>query len=126
MGDDRLVIPHFHSGLAVMWRAPRLTQCRPLAILWSRVAAMSRAYRGGDIVACEPGLRRSYKYKIRPTIQQATVLDLTLGLCQRLYNTALDQRRMVWRQRGVNLGYYEQKRELPALKDAEPEFRDAH
>lgn len=77
-------------------------------------------------MACEPGLRRSYKYKLRPTAQQAAALDLTLGLCQRLYNTALDQRRMVWRQRGVSLGYYEQKRELPALKDAEPEFREAH
>lgn len=69
---------------------------------------------------------RMYKYKLKPTPEQARLLAYTLLLCRRLYNTAIQQRRMLWLQRGVSTTYYRQKAELPDLKDSHQEYRDIH
>ncbi len=69
---------------------------------------------------------RMYKYKLKPTPRQAQLLADTLLLCRRLYNTAIQQRRMLWLQRGVSTTYYRQKAELPDLKDTHQEYRDIH
>jgi putative transposase len=70
--------------------------------------------------------RKAYKYKLVPTPEQAAKLDWTLRRCRELYNAALEERREAWRMRQVSVGYYEQKRELPAIKDLRPEYKDIH
>jgi putative transposase len=47
-------------------------------------------------------------------------------LCNWLYDTALEQRRSVWRSHHRGLTFYDQKAELPDLKIAFPEFASVH
>jgi putative transposase len=68
--------------------------------------------------------RKTFKYKLKPTPEQERVLDRTLMLCRELYNAALEERREAWRMRGVCVSYYQQKRELPGIKEALPEFAE--
>jgi putative transposase len=69
---------------------------------------------------------KTFKYKLKPTRVQQGALSDTLTLCRGLYNAAVSERREAWRRRGVSLGYYDQKAELPALKRALPEFASVH
>jgi putative transposase len=48
-------------------------------------------------------VRKTYKEKLRPTSAQAAALDEVLWRCRTLYNTALEQRLSLYRQRGVSL-----------------------
>jgi len=57
-------------------------------------------------------LRKTYKYKLKPTPEQERELERVLWQCRRLYNTALEQRITLYRQRGVTLSQYEQEAEL--------------
>lgn len=71
-------------------------------------------------------IRKTFKYRLYPTPEQEAVLAQTLGLCNWLYNAALEQRRYVWRTRQKSLSYYDQKAELPDLKTTFPEFARVH
>ena len=71
-------------------------------------------------------LRKSYKYKLKPTPEQERVLAETLWQCRRLYNTALEQRITAYRHCGVTLTAYDQSAELPDLKAAFPEYADTN
>jgi putative transposase len=70
----------------------------------------------------EPTTRKSYKYKLKPTPEQERQLDRTLMLCRHVYNAALGERREAWRLRGVSVTYYQQKAELPGIKEALPDY----
>jgi putative transposase len=74
----------------------------------------------------EATCRKAYKYKLDPTPAQAAKLDWTLWRCRELYNAALEERREAWRLRHISIGYYEQKRDLPAIKKLRPEYQDIH
>ena len=41
-------------------------------------------------------------------------------LCRYVYNAAIEERREAWRMRGVSVSYYQQKAELPDIKEAMP------
>jgi putative transposase len=69
---------------------------------------------------------KTFKYRVYPTAEQEALLAQTLGLCNWLYNTTLEQRRDVWRTRQKRVSYYDQKAELPDLKAALPEFATVH
>jgi hypothetical protein len=47
-----------------------------------------------------PTVRTTYQEKLRPTPSQERARDDVLWRCRVLYNTALEQRIMCWRQRG--------------------------
>jgi putative transposase len=71
--------------------------------------------------------RKSFKYKLNPTLAQAQTLESTLARCRSLYNCALEQRRTWWgRGQGIGATYYQQKAELPDLKAAFPEYAEVH
>jgi putative transposase len=70
--------------------------------------------------------RKSYKYKLKPTPEQARMLERTLMLCRHVYNAALGERREAWRMRGVSVNYYQQKAELPGIKAAMPEYAEVN
>jgi putative transposase len=71
-------------------------------------------------------VHKTYRYKVNPTPTQARLLERTLMLCRRVYNAAVDERREAWRLRGVTVTYYEQKAELPGIKEAMPEYAEVH
>jgi putative transposase len=71
-------------------------------------------------------LRRSYKYKLKPTPEQERVLAEVLWRCRTLYNTALEQRISLYRQRGVSISRYSQEAELKDLRVEMPEYAAIH
>ncbi len=64
----------------------------------------------------------SYQYRLRPTKAQARALEHQLYLAARLYNAALEQRKLLWKQHRKSLGYREQAAELKALRQELPEY----
>jgi len=50
-------------------------------------------------------LRRTYRYRIYPTVRLRHALDAQLGFACQLYNAALEERRYAWRgqRRSVTL-----------------------
>jgi putative transposase len=70
--------------------------------------------------------RRTFKYRLVPTPKQIELLDWTLARCRELYNAGLQERRDAYRMAGKTLNYYDQANQLPAVKDARPEYRDIH
>ncbi len=71
-------------------------------------------------------IRKTYKYKLKPTPEQERVLDRTLMLCRHVYNAAIGERREAWGKCGVSVGYYQQKAELPDIKEAMPEYGEVN
>jgi putative transposase len=67
-------------------------------------------------------VRKAYKYKLKPTPDQARHLEEVLWRRRTLYNTALEQRITAYRRCGVTLTCYQQQAELPDLKAAFPEY----
>ena len=74
----------------------------------------------------EQTIRKAYKYKIKPTPEQERELERVLWRCRMLYNTALEQRIFLYRQRGVTLTCYQQQAELPDVKAAFPDYAEIH
>jgi putative transposase len=71
-------------------------------------------------------LRKTYKYKLRPTPQQERALDGIVWACRRLYNTALEQRTTAYERRGVTLSRYAQEAELKDIRAAMSEYAAVH
>jgi putative transposase len=67
--------------------------------------------------------RLTYRYRLYPFGDQAEKLERWIELCRKLYNSALEQRKMV-RQMGGKIGYPEQQKELTELRAAFPEYED--
>jgi putative transposase len=70
--------------------------------------------------------RKTYKEKLRPTPTQERALEHVLWRCRTLYNTALEQRITLWRQRGISVGRYQQEAELKAVRAELPEYAAIH
>src|SRR5271165_1714232 len=73
-----------------------------------------------------PEVRKSNKYKLDPTSSQMATLARTMGLCNWLYNTALEQRIIAWKFQQKTVTKAMQEKELPDLKAAFPEFTEVH
>jgi putative transposase len=69
-------------------------------------------------------VRKTYRYKLKPTPEQDRALDRTVMLCRHIYNAAIGERREAWQKCGVSVDYYQQKAELPAIKEAMPEYAE--
>src|SRR3989442_11588857 len=66
-------------------------------------------------MADDTWLRRTYRYRIYPTVRLRLVLEGQLGFACQLYNAALEERRYAWRGRHRSVTLYEQFRELTAV-----------
>ncbi len=68
-------------------------------------------------------MRRAFKYKA--TVNQETEKSARdwLGLCQRLYNAALEQRIDAYQRCGKTVSEYDQAKELKILKQDFPEYK---
>ncbi len=85
---------------------------------------MSDASR--TIAVSDASVRRAYKYKLKPTPEQARHLEQVLWRCRTLYNTALEQRITAYRRCGVTLSRYGQEAELSDLRAELPEYGAIH
>jgi putative transposase len=57
----------------------------------------------------ERTVRKTYKYRLKPTPEQERMLERILVLCRHVYNAAVHERREAWQKCGVSIGYYQQK-----------------
>jgi IS605 OrfB family transposase len=71
-------------------------------------------------------VRKTYQEKLRPTPAQERELERVLWRCRTLYNTALEQRISLWKQRGMSISRYQQEAELKALRAEMPEYAGIH
>jgi putative transposase len=74
----------------------------------------------------EQTVRKTYKYKLKPTPEQKRMLERALMLCRHVYNAAIEERREAWQKSGVSVSYYQQKADLPGIKEAMPEYGEVH
>jgi len=71
-------------------------------------------------------MRRAYKLRLNPNKQQEEKLFWALKRCRELYNAGLQERKEAYKYAGKSISYYEQKRDLPAIKEIRPEYNDIH
>jgi putative transposase len=71
-------------------------------------------------------VRKTCKYKLKATRDQERVLNHTLTLCRHIYSAAVVERREAGHKCGVSVNYYQQKAELPGIKEALPEYGEVH
>jgi putative transposase len=69
----------------------------------------------------EATTRKTYKYKLQPTPEQAECFAETVRFCRELYNAGLQERRDAWRMQRVSLTRISQNAELPGVKEVRPE-----
>ena len=67
-------------------------------------------------------MRRTYRYRIYANREVLGKAERWLFLCRRLYNTALEQRITIYRQKKGSISCYNQIRQLPDLKAGFPEY----
>src|SRR5262249_40355810 len=72
-------------------------------------------------------VRKTYKYKLKPTPEQKRKLDRVLRHCRALYNAALEQRITWWRRgQGRNATRFKKEAELKDIRAAFHEYADIH
>ena len=71
-------------------------------------------------------VRKAYKYKLKPTPEQARQLEQTVWRCRTLYNTALEERITAYRRCGVTISRYQQEAELKDLRAEMPAYAAIH
>jgi putative transposase len=70
--------------------------------------------------------RKTFKYKVQPTPAQAAQLEAALCVCRELYNAALQERRDAWRMQRVSVIYYQQKAQLPEIRQLREDCAAIH
>jgi len=70
--------------------------------------------------------RKTCKETLKPTPAQEPALEAVVWRCRTLYNTALEQRIMLWRERGHSVSRYQQDAELKAMRAAFADYAALH
>lgn len=71
-------------------------------------------------------VRKSYKFRLRPTKKQAKLLQVQLEECRWLYNQLLEQRKLSHEELSTSLSKYQQSMLLPLLKKDRPSLAQVH
>jgi len=69
--------------------------------------------------------RKTFKYQLVPTPDQARTLERVVWRCRELYNAGLHERKAAWEQCGVCVSFAMQSAQLPAIKEVRPDYRDS-
>ena len=69
-------------------------------------------------MAAHAELKRTFRYRIYPTVRLRHALEAQLAFACQLYNAALEQRRDAWRRRHLSVTLSEQFRDLTAVRAA--------
>lgn len=72
------------------------------------------------------GIRKTFKYKLKPTPEQERAMAFVVRRCRELYNAGLEERQKAWRKRAVSVTFADQSAQLPEIKAVRPEYRDVH
>jgi putative transposase len=67
------------------------------------------------------GVRRAYRFRLRPTARQHVALGQCLASHRELYNAALQERRDAWRLGGISVSYGDQSAQLKAIRKIRPD-----
>lgn len=73
-----------------------------------------------------PTTYKAFKYKLEPTAAQEAVLWDTLHACCRLYNAALEQRKIAWKYHRVSITRKQQEHEITAIRADMAEYAAIH
>lgn len=65
-------------------------------------------------------MEKAFKFRIYPTLEQATLIQKTFGCARFVYNHYLDQRRTAYKETGKSPTRFQQDKDLTALKKASP------
>jgi hypothetical protein len=68
-----------------------------------------------------PAVRRSFKFRLRPTRKQEAALTACLEDTRQLYNAALEERREAWRMGRHKVTFYSQDAQLKEIRANDPE-----
>ena len=71
-------------------------------------------------------MKRTYKFRLYLTTQQATTLTQWLTTCRLLYNNSLSERKDAWHNNQQAVSYYEQATQLKAAKKNNPLLKAVH
>jgi putative transposase len=71
-------------------------------------------------------VRKTFKYKLKPTPEQERALAFVVRRCHELYNAALQERSEAWQKCSVSVTVAQQSAQLPAIKEVRPNYRDIH
>src|SRR5215471_2735572 len=74
----------------------------------------------------EQTVRKTFKYKLKPTPEQEQALAFVVRRCRELYNAGLQERRDAWQKCGGSITAASQSAQLPAIKEVRPEYCDIH
>ncbi len=74
----------------------------------------------------QPSVRKTFKYKLKPTPEQDRELGRVLGLCRALYNTGLEQRITAWQRGRVSVSRFQHETELKGIREAFPDYASIH
>lgn len=66
-------------------------------------------------------MRRSYKFRLRPTKKQEAALSACLEDTREFYNAALEERREAWRVGRHRVTFYSQQAQLKEIRADDPE-----
>ncbi|MQA64264.1 MAG: IS200/IS605 family element transposase accessory protein TnpB [Actinophytocola sp.] len=66
-------------------------------------------------------MRRSYKFRMRPTSRQHVALARCVDSHRELYNAALQERRDAWRAKGTRIFYRDQSAQLTQIRAVRPD-----
>lgn len=67
-----------------------------------------------------------FRYRLKPTKAQVTILNQTLEHCRWVYNQTLALRKNAFEQEGKSVSYFESKRMIPVWKESYPELKQVH
>jgi putative transposase len=71
-------------------------------------------------------VRKTFKYKLLPTLEQEQTMAFVLRRCRELYNAALQERHDAWQKGHSSVTCAHQSAQLPAIKAVRPEYSDVH
>jgi hypothetical protein len=63
-------------------------------------------------------VRKTFKYRLYPTVKQQRALDEQLADACRLYNAAVQERRAAWKIRKTPITYSQQSKQLKDIRAA--------
>src|SRR5260370_4525429 len=69
-------------------------------------------------------IRKTFKYRLKPTPAQERALEDVLWRCLELYNAGLEERKTAYEKCGVSVNFAMQSAQLPGIKAVRPEYQD--
>jgi putative transposase len=69
---------------------------------------------------------KAYKYRLKPTKKQETIINKHIGSCRLVYNWALEQKIKIYEQTGKSINHMDLDKLLPVLKTEKPFLKETN